>query len=230
MERDADVQDPAPPAPLQAPARPRGRRWRILRAAHGPQIIACISTKYASKRAPVGSLSQRQDTWCSCAIDHRSGQVRRTGLRLEPQAGGPELSIDVIVWKRPDGNMGVDIGFDYDNIGTELKLVWGEVDLFASHAPTRARSLRRCLRELNSRVRRIGRQPPVLLTIYSPRNVRPSETPPRPCPPADSRPRHRLSIAIHRPAHGGSASLARDHQRDIARNFYERSMNIFHPR
>jgi hypothetical protein len=46
--------------------------------------------------------------------------------------GGPELSIDVIAWKRPDGNMGVDIGLDYDNIGTVLKLVWGEVDLFAS--------------------------------------------------------------------------------------------------
>jgi hypothetical protein len=49
--------------------------------------------------------------------------------------GGPELSIDVIAWKRPDGNMGVDIGFDYDNIGSELKLVWGEVDLFASYTP-----------------------------------------------------------------------------------------------
>ena len=49
--------------------------------------------------------------------------------------GGPELSIDVIAWKRPDGNMGVDIGFDYDNISTPLKLVWSEVDLSASYTP-----------------------------------------------------------------------------------------------
>jgi hypothetical protein len=49
--------------------------------------------------------------------------------------GGPELSIDVIAWKRPDGNMGVDIAFDYDNTGTTLKLTWGEVDLFASYTP-----------------------------------------------------------------------------------------------
>jgi len=102
----------------------------------GPQIIACISTKYASKRAPVGSLSQRQANMMflrdriieagKCAGRDYSWNLKR---------GGPELSIDVIAWKRPDGNMGVDIGFDYDNIGTELKLVWGEVDLFASYTP-----------------------------------------------------------------------------------------------
>ena len=49
--------------------------------------------------------------------------------------GGPELSIDVIAWKRPDGNMGVDIAFDYDNLGSTIVLTWGEVDLFASWTP-----------------------------------------------------------------------------------------------
>ena len=45
--------------------------------------------------------------------------------------GGPERSIDVIAWRRPDGNMGVDIAFDYDNYGSTLQLTWAEIDLFA---------------------------------------------------------------------------------------------------
>jgi len=102
----------------------------------GPQIIACISQKYASKRAPVGSLSQRQDNM-KFLRDRiiEAGKCAGRDYSWNLKRGGPELSIDVIAWKRPDGNMGVDIGFDYDNIGSELKLVWGEVDLFASYTP-----------------------------------------------------------------------------------------------
>ena len=49
--------------------------------------------------------------------------------------GGPEQSIDVIAWKCNDGNMGVDIAFDYDNYGTTLQLAWAEIDLFAVFGP-----------------------------------------------------------------------------------------------
>jgi hypothetical protein len=102
----------------------------------GPQIIACISAKYKSKRAPVGSLSQRQDNM-KFLRDRviEAGKCAGRDYSWNLKRGGPDLSIDVIAWKRPDGNMGVDIGFDYDNIGSELKLVWSEVDLFASYTP-----------------------------------------------------------------------------------------------
>ena len=124
---------PAPPTPGPGP-NPGGGGSCALPT--GPQIIDCISTKYASKRAPVGSLSQRQDNM-KFLRDRiiEAGKCAGRDYSWNLKRGGPELSIDVIAWKRPDGNMGVDIGFDYDNIGSELKLVWGEVDLFASYTP-----------------------------------------------------------------------------------------------
>ena len=61
-----------------------------------------------------------------------AGQCAGLNYGWNLKRGGPELSIDVLAWKRADGNMGVDIGLDYDNIGKTLTLVWGEVDLFAS--------------------------------------------------------------------------------------------------
>jgi len=102
----------------------------------GPQVIACIQAKYPDKTAPVSSLSQRQDNM-KFLRDRiiESGLCAGNTYGWNLKRGGPELSIDVLAWKRPDGNMGVDIGFDYDNIGTTLKLVWGEVDLNASYTP-----------------------------------------------------------------------------------------------
>lgn len=49
--------------------------------------------------------------------------------------GGPEISIDFLAWRRADGEMGVDLGFDYDNYGTTLVLYWGEAGLGASYTP-----------------------------------------------------------------------------------------------
>jgi hypothetical protein len=102
----------------------------------GPQIIACISTKYASRRAPVGSFEARLANMLFLR-DRIIEAGRCAGLNYSwnLKRGGPELSVDVIAWKRPDGNMGVDVAFDYDNHGAELKLTWGEVDLFASWTP-----------------------------------------------------------------------------------------------
>ena len=47
--------------------------------------------------------------------------------------GGPELSIDFLAWRRGDGDMGVDIAFDYDNIGNTLRLQWHEAGLGATY-------------------------------------------------------------------------------------------------
>jgi hypothetical protein len=129
---------PAPPAPTPTPPTPLppGGGGGSCALPTGPQVIACIQAKYPDKTAPVSSLGQRQANMMFlrdriieaglCAGNNYGWNLKR---------GGPELSIDVIAWKRPDGNMGVDIGLDYDNIGTRLTLVWGEVDLFASWTP-----------------------------------------------------------------------------------------------
>ena len=125
---------PAPPAPAPTPTPtptpPGGGGSCAL--GNGPAIVNCIANKFASYRRPVGSLSERQnnmmflrDRIIEAGIC--SGLVYGHNLKR----GGPELSIDVIAWQRPDGNMGVDIAFDYDNIGATLQLTWGEIDLFA---------------------------------------------------------------------------------------------------
>jgi hypothetical protein len=125
---------PNPPNPPNPPIPPGNAGSCALPT--GPQVIACIQAKYPDKTAPVSSLAQRQENMMFlrdriieaglCAGNQYGWNLKR---------GGPELSIDVLAWKRPDGNMGVDIGLDYDNIGATLKLVWGEVDLFASYTP-----------------------------------------------------------------------------------------------
>jgi hypothetical protein len=126
----------APPAPAPTPTPPPGGGGGSCALPTGPQIIACISAKYASRRAPVGSLGQRQDNMMFLRDRIiEAGKCAGMDYSWNLKRGGPELSIDVIAWKRPDGNMGVDVGFDYDNIGNELKLVWSEVDLFASYTP-----------------------------------------------------------------------------------------------
>jgi hypothetical protein len=120
------------PGPSPGPAPPAGS----CALPTGPQVIACIQAKYPDKTAPVGSFAQRQAN-----MQFLRDRVIEAGLCAgnnygwNLKRGGPELSIDVIAWKRPDGNMGVDIAFDYDNIGTTLQLTWGEVDLFASWTP-----------------------------------------------------------------------------------------------
>ena len=129
---------PAPPAPSPSPSPnptpPGGGGSCAL--GNGPAIVNCIAAKYADKRRPVGSLGERQnnmiflrDRIIEAGIC--SGLVYGHNLKR----GGPELSIDVIAWQRPDGNMGVDIAFDYDNIGSTLQLTWGEIDLFAKIQP-----------------------------------------------------------------------------------------------
>jgi hypothetical protein len=124
---------PAPPAPAPTPTpTPPPSGGGSCALGNGPAIVNCIAAKYASYRRPVGSLGERQnnmmflrDRIIEAGIC--SGLVYGHNLKR----GGPELSIDVMVWQRPDGNMGVDIAYDYDNYGSTLQLTWAEIDLFA---------------------------------------------------------------------------------------------------
>ena len=123
---------PAPaPVPPPTPTPPPGGGGSCA-LGNGPAIVNCIAAKYAAYRRPVGSFAERQNNMIF--LRNRiieagicSGLVYGYNLKR----GGPEHSIDVIAWQRPDGNMGVDIAFDYDNNGTTLQLTWSEIDLFA---------------------------------------------------------------------------------------------------
>jgi hypothetical protein len=127
---------PSPAAPPPTPTPNPNPGGGSCALGNGPAIIACISAKYADRRAPVGSLGERQ-TNMAFLRDRviEAGKCSGLDYGWNLKRGGPELSIDVIAWKRPDGNMGVDIGYDYDNISKTLQLVWSEVDLNASYAP-----------------------------------------------------------------------------------------------
>ena len=54
-----------------------------------------------------------------------AGKCGGMDLGRNLKRGGPEISIDFLAWRRGDGEMGVDLGLDYDNIGTTLQLVLG---------------------------------------------------------------------------------------------------------
>jgi hypothetical protein len=64
-----------------------------------------------------------------------AGKCGGLDLGRNLKRGGPEISIDFLAWRRSDGEMGVDLGFDYDNYGTTLVLYWGEAGLGATYTP-----------------------------------------------------------------------------------------------
>ena len=96
-------------------------------ANNGPAIIACISAKYPDRLAAGVSSSQRV-TNMSFIRDRviEAGRCGGMDLGYNLKRGGPDISIDFLAWRRGDGDMGVDIGFDYDNTSTPLRLAWGE--------------------------------------------------------------------------------------------------------
>jgi hypothetical protein len=64
-----------------------------------------------------------------------AGKCGGLDLGRNLKRGGPEVSIDFLAWRRGDGEMGVDLGLDYDNIGTTLQLQWLEAGLGATYTP-----------------------------------------------------------------------------------------------
>jgi hypothetical protein len=122
---------PAPTPPTPGPV-PGGS----CASNNGPAIVACVSAKYPDKRAPVGSLGQRQANM-EFLRDRiiEAGKCGGLDLGWNLKRGGPERSIDFLAWRRSDGDMGIDIGLDYDNYGTTLQLYWGEAGLGATYQP-----------------------------------------------------------------------------------------------
>jgi hypothetical protein len=129
-------QTPGAPAPSPSPGPSPGPPGGSCASNNGPAIVACISAKYADKRAPVGSLGQRQANM-EFLRDRiiEAGKCGGLDLGWNLKRGGPERSIDFLAWRRSDGHMGIDIGLDYDNYGQTLQLYWGEAGLGATYDP-----------------------------------------------------------------------------------------------
>ncbi len=64
------------------------------------------------------------------------------GMRLgwNLKRGGPEISNDFLAWHRDDGDMGVDVGFAYDDTSQPLRLQWSEAGFGATYKEYPAQS------------------------------------------------------------------------------------------
>jgi hypothetical protein len=121
------------PGPTPGPAPPPGNGGSCA-SSDGPAIVACIAAKYPGYRTPVGSLGQRQANM-EFLRDRiiEAGKCGGLDLGHNLKRGGPETSIDFLAHRRAGGEMGVDLGYDYDNISTTLQLQWSEAGFGATY-------------------------------------------------------------------------------------------------
>jgi hypothetical protein len=126
---------PAPspsPSPSPSPAPSPGGGGSCA-SSNGPAIVACVSAKYPDRLAAGVSSNQRvanMEFLRDRIIE--AGKCGGLNLGWNLKRGGPDRSVDFLAWHRSDGDMGVDIGFDYDNTSTPLRLQWSEAGLGAS--------------------------------------------------------------------------------------------------
>ena len=123
------------PAPAPTPTPSPGGGGSCA-SSNGPAIVACISAKYPDKLAAGVSSGQRganMEFLRDRIIE--AGKCGGLNLGWNLKRGGPERSVDFLAWRRGDGDMGIDIGFDYDNTSTPLHLQWSEAGLGASFQP-----------------------------------------------------------------------------------------------
>jgi hypothetical protein len=112
---------PAPPTPGPLPS------GASCASSNGPAIVACVTAKYPDRLVAGVSLSQRQSNMAFLRDRIiEAGKCGGLNLGLNLKRGGPDISIDFLAWRRSDGDMGVDIGLDYDNTSVPLRLYWGE--------------------------------------------------------------------------------------------------------
>lgn len=124
----APAPTPTPPSPA-----PPGNPGSCA-SNNGPAIVACVSAKYPERLAAGVSSSQRvanMEFLRDRIIE--SGKCGGLDLGWNLKRGGPETSIDFLAWRRSDGEMGVDLGLDYDNTSTPLRLHWAEAGLGATY-------------------------------------------------------------------------------------------------
>jgi hypothetical protein len=92
----------------------------------GKDIAACIEARYPQYLAARVSLDRRKANMAFLRdrmIEH--GKCRGLDLGLNLKRGGPSISYDFLVWRRPGHHdTGVDIARGYDDTGNRLSLGW----------------------------------------------------------------------------------------------------------
>jgi hypothetical protein len=126
----APTPSPSPsPSPGPSPQPPGNCASR-----NGAQIASCIAAKYPQYLAAGVSLGQRQANM-GFLRDRmiEAGKCGGLDLGQNLKRGGPDLSIDFLVERRPQGDMGIDIAVDYDNTSEPLRLGWSEAGYGATY-------------------------------------------------------------------------------------------------
>lgn len=94
---------------------------------NGPDVVKWAERNYPSRLVAGVSLSQRQDNMAFLRDRMiEAGICGGMDLGWNLKRGGPEISIDFLVYKKNGVELGVDIGMDYDNTSIPLQLYWGE--------------------------------------------------------------------------------------------------------
>ena len=101
---------------------------------NGPDIIADVSARYPERLAAGVSFEERAEN-----MRFLRDRIIETGmcggmqLGWNMKRGGPDISTDFLAWHRDDGDMGVDLGFSYDDTSQPLRLQWMEAGLGATY-------------------------------------------------------------------------------------------------
>ena len=93
----------------------------------GPEILAFVVARYPERMVGGISLAERMDNM-RFLRDRiiEAGLCGGVQLGWNLKRGGPEISNDFLAWRTGTGDVGVDIGFDYDNTSEPLRLQWAE--------------------------------------------------------------------------------------------------------
>jgi hypothetical protein len=93
----------------------------------GPAIVQCIEAKYPDRT--VAGVSEHQRRVNMEFLRDRiieAGLCGGMDLGRNLKRGGPEISVDFLVWRSPNGDIGIDIGAAYDDTSIPLRLHWAE--------------------------------------------------------------------------------------------------------
>jgi hypothetical protein len=117
------------PTAVADAAAPVAEPTKTVYPSNGPAVVAYVAEKYPEKLA--AGVSREERIANMAFLRDRIIEVGKCGgldLGWNLKRGGPEVSVDFIT-ERLDGHViGHDIGFDYDNAGTPLRLYWGSGD------------------------------------------------------------------------------------------------------
>jgi hypothetical protein len=113
---------PGPPGPGPGPGGPVS-----CASSNGDVIAQCVAGKYPERLAAGVSSGERRANM-EFLRDRmiEAGLCGGMDLGWNLKRGGPEISVDFLVWRRGDGDVGIDIGAAYDDTSQPLRLQWSE--------------------------------------------------------------------------------------------------------